>query len=342
MARRRRLAVAAGTAMGTAALLTAGRAASHRLSPERDPEWTELHRPLGGEQHSVRSHDGTLLHAEVLGPSGAPTIVLAHGYVMSLAAWHYQRRDLADEFRVVAYDQRGHGRSQPAASGDYSIEALGRDLAAVIEALVPPGERCVVAGHSMGGMSVLAMAEHEHDVLRRRLGGAVLLDTTAADVIRGSAFSRGSAVAAGVLGTLTAAAVGIRPPASVELYRSGPALVAARVIGLSRRAHPAHVAFTLELALACPRSVSAAVLPTLSALDVRHAARRLDVPTLVVVGESDRLTPADASRELAAVLPDARLVVLPGIGHMSLLEAHREVTAHLRLFSRQALRREAA
>jgi pimeloyl-ACP methyl ester carboxylesterase len=60
------------------------------------------------------------------------------------------------------------------------------------------------------------------------------------------------------------------------------------------------------------------------------------------VGQRDRLTPPDAARELVAVLPDARLVVLPGIGHMSLLEAHRDVTAYLRQFAREALQAQAA
>lgn len=342
-ARRRALAIGAlaGTAAAGGAVAWAARKQARRALPfELDPEWAELHRPLGAQVVKVESFDGTVLHAEVLGPPGAPVIVLAHGYVLSLHAWHYQQRDLAGEFRVVAYDQRGHGQSEIAASGDYSIQALGRDLAAVLDAVVPAGERVVVGGHSMGGMTILAFAEQFPDVVPERIAGAALVDTTAADVVRGSVFGAGSAVAAGVLGAFAARAVGVRPPAK------GPAvdvaLLLTRHIGLSAAASSAAVAFTQELALACSREVSAALMPALTALDVREAARRLRVPALVLVGEEDRLTPPDASRELARLLGDAELVVLPGVGHMAPIEAHAELTAHLRVFARQCLLEAAA
>lgn len=341
--RRRALAIGAvaGTAAaGTAVAWAARRQAKRALPYELDPEWAELHRPLGSTAITVESFDGTVLHAEALGPPEAPVLVLAHGYVLSLHAWHYQQRDLAGEFRVVAYDQRGHGRSEAAASGDYSIQALGRDLAAVLDAVVPAGERAVAAGHSMGGMTILSFADQFPELLPQRLAGAALVDTTAADVVRGSAFGAGSALAATVLGAFAARAVGVRPPTR------GPAvdlsLLVTRQIGLSAAASSAAVAFTQELALACPRDVSAALMPALTALDVREAARRLRVPALVVVGEEDRLTPVGASRELVALLPQGELVVLPGVGHMAPLEAHGELTAHLRAFARDCLFEAAA
>jgi len=342
-ARSRALAIGAlaGTAAAGSAVAWAARREAKRTLPyELDPEWAELHRPLGGQVVKVESFDGTVLHAEVLGPPGAPVIVLAHGYVLSLHAWHYQQRDLAGEFRVVAYDQRGHGQSEAAASGDYSIQALGRDLAAVLDTVVPAGERAVVGGHSMGGMSVLSFADQFPDVVAERLAGAALVDTTAADVVRGSVFSAGSALAASVLGAFAARAVGVRPPATGPVV--DVSLLITRHIGLSAAASSAAVAFTQQLALGCPRDVSAALMPALTALDVREAARRLRVPALVIVGEEDRLTPPDASRELTRLLGDAELVVLPGVGHMAPIEAHAELTAHLRLFARQCLLEAAA
>ena len=124
----------------------------------------------------VRSADGTQLHAELFGPDSGQTIVLAHGWTEMLAYWVYVIRDLsARGLRVVAYDLRGHGESEPAADGDYSIARFGEDLEAVLEACVPEGERAVVAGHSLGAMSIAAWVEH-HDVAHR-VNGAALLNT---------------------------------------------------------------------------------------------------------------------------------------------------------------------
>ena len=113
-----------------------------------DPETAELSNPLRGRPVEVVSADGTRLHAEVFGPEGAPSIVLAHGWTCCIDVWHYQLRDLRDEFRLVAYDQRGHGRSQAPKGGEYSPEALSDDLHAVIESCVPKGQRCVEIGRA--------------------------------------------------------------------------------------------------------------------------------------------------------------------------------------------------
>lgn len=336
-----KLAALAGTAVaGTGLALVAKRRADGGMAHARDPQWAELHRDLGATPLRITSFDGTVLHADALGPADAPVILLAHGYVLSARAWHYQQRDLAGEFRVVAYDQRGHGRSERAAHGDYSIRALGRDLAAVLDAVAPPGTPVVVAGHSMGGMTVLSYADQFPDAVPRRLAGAALLDTTAADVVRGTAFSAGSAMAASILGLAAARAVGLRPPDRVRY--SSVSMLLTREIGLSSTASPAHVAFTQEMALACPKEVSAALMPALTSLDVREAAGRLTVPTMVLVGEADRITPPGASRELVKLLDLGELVVLPEVGHMAPLEAHRDVTAHLRAFARRCLERAAA
>lgn len=104
------------------------------------------------------SADGARLHVEVHGAEGAPAVVLSHGWTCSTAFWAAQIRELARDHRVVAYDQRGHGRSPAGARRAYGTTALADDLAAVLKATLAPGERAVVAGHSMGGMTVMAAA----------------------------------------------------------------------------------------------------------------------------------------------------------------------------------------
>lgn len=298
----------------------------------QDPEWRELRRPIEGRAVDVEAFDGTMLHAQVFDTRGAAppvTVVLAHGYGMSQHVWHYQRRDLRGRVRLVSYDQRGHGRSEEASSGDYSIHALGRDLAAVIATTTPEGQPVVAVGHSMGGMSVLALVEQFPELAGQRLIGAVLLDTTGSDVVAGAAVTAGRAVLAGVRMGFVRTALGVAGRRSADrVYRASSDLsyLLTRAVGLNADASPAHVAFVEQLLLNCPANVRAALGPTLTSLDLRDAVPLLHVPVLVVVGAEDRLTPPGAARRLVEALPDARLVELPGIGHNAPLEAHEQVT----------------
>ena len=107
--------------------------------------------PPPRERLTVRSADGTGLNVEVRGPEDAPTVVLVHGWTCSVAFWTRQFAALGDRFRIVTPDLRGHGRSERPGPAGYGIGALADDVAAVLRGCVPAGERCVVAGYSMGG-----------------------------------------------------------------------------------------------------------------------------------------------------------------------------------------------
>lgn len=336
-ARRRWLSrgLVAGTVVGGAALGWFGeRFAARGLRNGSDPEAAELASPLRGQPVRVVAADGTGLHVEVLGPDDAPTIVLVHGYTNDQRTWHYQRRDLAGEFRVVSYDQRGHGASDEAVGGDYTMAALVGDLAAVLEVCVPAGERVVVAGHSLGGMSALALADNHSELLGTRIAGLVLVSTSGSDIVAGI-------LGAGMTG-LQSLATAVAPLVVGLRGRLGATptdltYLGIRALSLCPQAAPAHVAFAEAMSLACPAPVRAALLPTFTSLDLTAAARQIAVPALVIAGDRDRLTPLSSTRALADLLPDARLVELPGVGHMAPLEAHEAVTVHLRTFARRLL-----
>src|ERR1700682_6572071 len=113
-----------------------------------------------GPAMTVRSKDGIRLHAEVFGPENGYPIVLSHDIPCALRVWAYQIADLANDYRVIAFDHRGHGRSAvPARRGGYSLDILAADLDAVLEGALAPGERAVIAGHSMGGIAITSWAE---------------------------------------------------------------------------------------------------------------------------------------------------------------------------------------
>lgn len=299
-----------------------------------DPEWSELQTWLPSRTQRVTSADGTRLHVEVFGRDDASTIVLVHGWCCAVRFWHYQLRDLARDYRLVAYDLRGHGRSDRPATGDYSTDALAADLDAVLAACVPSGE-AVVVGHSMGGMSVVAWAGAHADDVRRRLAGVVLVDTGMRDLI---AESRLAPKVPGLTAARTAVGrlllripVPLLPPPDPVAYR------VIRYIALTPAARPAHVAYCTQLVSDCPPLVRTAFGATLGRLDLSQHLRSLDVPTLVVVGTEDRLIPPRQSRAIAEVVPGADLFELPERGHMAPVEAHEEVTGHIRALAERVL-----
>ncbi|MFF4547483.1 alpha/beta fold hydrolase [Streptomyces sp. NPDC001435] len=278
--------------------------------------------PAPARELTVVSADGARLHVEVHGPEGAPPVVLAHGWTCSTAFWAAQIRDLAADHRVIAYDQRGHGRSP--ASPACTTDALADDLEAVLAQTLAPGERAVIAGHSMGGMTVMAASARprfqEH-------AAAVLLCSTGSSKLVAQA--RVVPMRAGRIRTwLTAHILGSRAPL-------GPVTpVAKRILKyatMGAGSAPHMVEACAHIVHACPRAVRHAWSQVLERLDLDHGVRELRVPTAVVAGTEDRLTPPAHARFLAAELPDCvGLTELPGLGHMTPVEAPELVTGKIR------------
>ncbi|KOX29123.1 MULTISPECIES: alpha/beta fold hydrolase [unclassified Streptomyces] len=273
---------------------------------------------------TVTSADGSRVHVEVYGPEGAPAVVLAHGWTCSIAFWAEQIRALAADHRVIAYDQRGHGRSPDPGPGGYSTTALADDLEAVLSATLATGERAVLAGHSMGGMTIMAAAER-HGL--RDHAAAVLLCSTGPS--RLTAEATVVPLRPGGLRTrLTAAVLGSRAPLGpvnavskkvLKYATMGPGSAPDRVDACARIVH------------ACPRGPRHGWSQVLAGLDLEHGVRALRLPVAVLVGTADRLTPAAHSRALAEALPHcAGFVELPGMGHMTPVEAPEAVTAQIR------------
>jgi pimeloyl-ACP methyl ester carboxylesterase len=318
------------TGAGAAALAAAGVGGAvlqrrHSRRIEADPENAALVDPPSGSALGVRSLDGTMLHAEVFGPDDGTTVVLAHGWTEMLDYWTYVIGDLTGRgFRVVAYDLRGHGDSDPAADGDYAIERFGEDLEAVLEGCVPEGRRAAVAGHSLGAMSIAAWAE-QHDVAQRVFAVA-LINTGVGDLIAESllfplpAFAQAVNRALAVHGFL-----GVHAPLP---RTSTPASHAAiRYIAFGPEATPAQIAFYERMLVACPPEARASIGIAMSELELHHALERITVPTLVIGSEHDRLTPPSHARKIADMLPNLdRLIILPDTGHMSPLERPAEVS----------------
>ena len=338
--------VAAGAAAG-AAVAGVGYALSRRQEDDRpDPAVQHGLGRLRGRERTITTRDGVGLHVEEFGPSDADlTVILAHGYTHHRHAWHYQAKHLAEDMsppaRVITYDHRGHGRSHRAPEGTATIEQLGRDLGEVVEQCAPSG-RIVLAGHSMGGMTIMSFAEHHPDLIGDRVVGVALVGTSAA---------RLDEVTHGLPAALVPVARWLVPRVN-ELRRrraaAGKPLSAGSSAGtrhllFGRDPLPSHVDFVHQLTAECHPETVADFYYTFSDHDRRAALATFhDIPVLIIGGGDDRLCPEDHSREMAEHLPHAELVIYPGSGHMVQFERAEDVNLRLARFVAGVTQQDAA
>lgn len=284
----------------------------------RDPIFKLLHKPLEGRPRAVASPDGTPLHVMEYGSPDAPgTVVLIHGWTCALKFWTPVIRALAgDDIRVIAYDLRGHARSGRPEFRDYTIDAHSGDLDAVLRATLAEGQRAVLAGHSMGGMTIVAWAGDHPDEVPRLVAGAVLVNTGVDGLIAQSPILK-TPEKLGKVRELVGRALLSAP---VPLPH-GPTPLSYRVvrwIGLTKSASPAEIAFCERIVLACKRDVRALCGGTLSGIDLYESIASLSVPTVIIGGACDKLTPPTHVSRLAEALPHVvEDTIIDDCGHMS-------------------------
>jgi len=276
----------------------------------------------------VISRDGVQLNVEMHGPQDTrePTVVLIHGNTCSIPFWAPVIRALRGELRIVVYDQRGHGGSDAPGRSGYSAGALADDLAAVLEQTLPAGGKAVLAGHSMGGTAIMAAASR-NDVISR-VSGALLASTACADLITEALIVPfGGMVppfAAAAQHWLLTSAAPLEP-----FFPLSRAVLSYLTLGPDASAEVAAV--NAAIIQACDRRTRAAWGQVLATLDVTDGVRHLDVPTHVLVGSADRLTPPAHASRIAGLLPRCEgLTQLPRIGHMTPLEAPEVVAGLIR------------
>ena len=295
--------------------------------------------PLGG----VLSGVGSMLG---MAPTPPLTVVFCHGYCLNQDCWHFQRAAFREGLRLVFWDQRSHGRSERSrshlAGEPASIDQLGGDLKAVIDAVAPTGP-LVLVGHSMGGMTVMALADQHPELFRERVAAVALLGTTA--------------------GSWSGVTLGLPAYGARMLHRVAPGVLKALgrqrdLVERSRRlgsdltsvvyrkfsfgredVDPAVERFAQRLLEATPIDVVAEFFP---AFDLHEKTAALaafrDIPTLVMGGAKDLLTPPRHSQAIAAELPDAELIIVPDAGHLLMLELPDLVNTQLALLLEQAAR----
>ena len=281
----------------------------------------------------VHSADGTRLHTEMFGPAGGYPIVLAHGITCSVRFWHEQINALSGDFRVIAYDHRGHGRSGVPGPKSYSLDHLAADLDAVLAATLRPGERAVIAGHSMGGIAISAWADRFRHRVAERADAVALINTTTGDLLDKIKLLR----VPGMLkpARIAAARTMIRSLGGAPLvYGTQPGSRRfLQMMAVGADADPAITHFLHDLFSATPpagRGSWARVLVDEIGHDTHIDLSGLTVPTLVIGSTKDRLLPMCQARKIADAAPNlVELVEMPG-GHCAPLEHPAEVNLYLR------------
>ena len=288
---------------------------------------------------TAEGRGGVRLEWEQFGPPDAPALLLSHGWSLTHDTWYYQKKALAAEFRVIVWDMRGTGHSGAPADWDYSMEAVTDDLAAIFEATDagrhPLG--CVLAGHSVGAMILPLFAERFPEHMTRVCGLALLggTDTPLLETMWG----RKWLVPLRPLFWEPLARTMTRFPSPFEAFarlcRQMGCVHAALMFGT----HVGHESRGQDDLLAdrCAHfSMRAAGAGALAcfAHDARAAMGRITVPTLLLTGSSDRNMPPGIQRAMAARLNHPHLILIEKCGHLSLLECHAEVSAHLGEFAR--------
>jgi pimeloyl-ACP methyl ester carboxylesterase len=307
---------------GTLALGAAAGVAYRRLRADRDGPhstiaddqsglgWGALARP---ETMTVTTPDGAAVAVWDVAGDGpdAPIVVLPHCWGCSHEVWLPVARRLVDHgYRVVLYDQRGHGRSGRGRA-PLDLATLADDLAAVLEAT--DVRHAVLAGHSMGGMTIMALATYRPEVLRARARAAVLVATAATSPAQQSA-------RAAQLGRLV-----ISSPALSRAMRMPNGHVFVRNVFGSEPVR-AHMDLTRQLFAGCEGGVRGDFLVSMTAMNLLEGIATMEVPTTVVVGSRDRLTLPAKADEMVGAIPGSRLVTLPNRGHMLPLEDPDAVT----------------
>jgi len=335
-----------GAAAGAAGIAAAGAAAGVAVrAAQQHQRAVEARRGVGDETPfgSLRStplkvvtDDGVDLHVEIDEPGdfgGTPssdtdlTVVFVHGYSLNSDCWHFQCGAYRGQIRTVFYDQRSHGRSGRSDAEHSTIEQCGRDLATVIEHTVPGP--CVLVGHSMGGMSIIAAAEQFPELFGGKVVGVALVSTTAGGLDPGRILfpmvplGLSSGLVRRVVRTLD------RGNLLVDRVRNAGRTVADLVtdrFAFGDDVPQHYVDFVFDMLNDTPFAVIADFFGSFASLDkFEHLDVLSRCPTAVVCGTADRITAVGHARKLHARIAGSSLLECEGAGHMVILERHEDV-----------------
>jgi pimeloyl-ACP methyl ester carboxylesterase len=339
MSLRRNALTLAATAVGLGVGVAAERSVLNRRR-RTDPESSEAF----GTRRGIRSRtlalpDGARIFIEESGPRARSGAVFVHGSALRTDVWHYQLNGINDH-RLVFYDLRGHGLSQPKGGSEYNIETMSRDLSAVV---ADSGlNNVVVVGHSVGGMIALDFALRTLSDNGPEVKGLVLLNTTYAPavetIVGGAALAHLERVTRRPFDFIGSQAQSIDRLRRI-IRPSDAVFWTVAVAAFGPGASARQVDFAYDMLAETPADVIFDLIKSFREFDVGDRLEEVTAPALIVGGAHDRLTVSKASMHIAARLPNSRLELLDPCGHLSMLERHDDVTGMIHRFLDETLGR---
>lgn len=303
--------------LGLLAWSVLGRVVVTPLLARADTDPTRPRREAGV---AIDGQGGATLYVEHRGAATGLPLVLTHGWGLDSTIWDYASRDLGQRHPLVLWDLPGLGRSQVKAGG-VSLSAFAENLRHVVES--SELERVVLVGHSIGGMTIQTLARDHPDWVRDHVAGIVLINTTFTNPLRTMIASPLLlALRKPVLEPVFHLMTWLQPLAWLgawQSYLSGSAHIANR-FGFGRYVTRSQLEHTTLLATRNPPGVQARGNLAMFDWDATGALAALDVPVLVLGGDLDIITKAEASRAIASQAVTAEVEVIEGVNHMGFLE----------------------
>ncbi|MGB8382451.1 MAG: alpha/beta hydrolase [Dermatophilaceae bacterium] len=323
-------------AAGAAATLGAAGLVADRLRRREDetlPGYASLVEPPSAEVVAIAT-DGVPLFAAIDEPtegvppepgSRKPTVVFSHGYCLTGECWVLQRRALKRAgYRVVTWDQRGHGQSGYAVGPGDMMDQLGQDLYAVIQAAAPDGPLALV-GHSMGGMTTMSLAEQYPEVIEKRVVafGCVATSPGGIPLANGAFVAAAGKAALERFGPRLFEQLSRRPELVKSVLKANRDLEEFLVerYSFASPVPRSIVRLAAKMILTTELTVMSDFVPTFGGYDKTATLKHFSgVETLVFNGTHDILTPPEHSRSIVEAIPGAEHILIRDAGHVIMLE----------------------
>jgi pimeloyl-ACP methyl ester carboxylesterase len=300
--------------------------------PDRTP-----YAPTYGAGRMLASPTGSSLYVEEAGLSRGPTLIFTHGWGLDSTIWTLAKRDLAARYRLILWDLPGLGRSKAAKDG-ITLESFATDLQTIIG--LTDGQRPLLVGHSIGGMTIQTLARDNPDFVNARVAGLALFNTTYTDPLQTMALSGlVRALRWPVLEPALRLTKWLEPLAQLgawQSYLSGGAHMATRfefASHVTRR----QLEHTTLLGVKNRQAVIASGNLAMFRWDATSALAPITAPILVLGGDADIVTKVVASRVIASDAKRSRLEIAPEANHMGFVERADTYNAALAHFASEVL-----
>ena len=278
------------------------------------------------KREAIKRPDGSTINVEYYGKEDGQPIIFVHGLNANIKNWYYQRKYFEKDYRLIMMDLPGMGKSTRPANKDFSMAKMAADLRAVIQHT--GAKNPILWGHSMGGMAILTLLAKDHDANRPAIKGAILEHTTYTNPVRTMLF-RGlmTAIQKPILTPLCYLIIFLSPVFWLSRwmsYLNGNSHIMTRWLTFAGTQTSKQLDFSTLISTMTPPAVMARGCLGMFRYDVTRELSTIQVPTLVVAANKDRLTRPDASVYMKENIPNAELVTLTPGNHQALLERHRE------------------